>query len=109
MKKLGEYFYFDLEEQKDTSENFDNILVEILGDVVKKRKVLHEKYNLLFEKLWIKKKSSNYRKLIAKKLISRLLRESDLIFIKAQNLATRICPKCDEKNARLPKISEKLH
>ena len=97
MKKLSEYFYFNFEEQKDPSENYDNILIEIIDDVVKKRKVLHDKYDQLFEKLWVSPRNLNEIKFIAKKLLSRLLRESDLIFIRAQNLATRLCPKCEEK------------
>ena len=48
--------------------------------------------------LWVSEKNINERKFIAKRLLSRLLRESDLIFIRAQNLATRLCPKCEEVN-----------
>ncbi len=109
MKKISEYFYFNFGQQKDSSENFDNILVEIIDDVVKKRKVLHDRYDQLFEKLWISERNINERKFIAKKLLSRLLRESDLIFIRAQNLATRLCPKCEEVSTRIPLDSEKLH
>ena len=54
-------------------------------------------------------KNINERKFIAKDSLSRLLRESDLIFIRAQNLATRLCPKCEEVNVRVPVESKKLH
>ena len=33
MKKLSEYFYFNFGQQKDPSEDFNNILVEIIDDV----------------------------------------------------------------------------
>ena len=109
MKKLSDYFYFNSKKQSDSSENFDNIMVEIIDDVVKKRKVLHDKYNLLFERLWVAEKDLNERKFVARRLLSRLLRESDLIFARAQNLAVRLCPKCQEVNTALPTEKDKLH
>ena len=109
MKKLSEYFYFNSGQREDRSENFDNILVEIIDDVVKKRKNLHDKYDQLFEKLWVSQKDLHERKFLAKRLLSRLLRESDLIFIRAQTLATRLCPKCEEVSSRVYMESQKLH
>lgn len=109
MKKLSDYFYFNSKKQSDSSENFDNIMVEIIDDVVKKRKVLHDKYNLLFERLWVAEKDLNERKFVARRLLSRLLRESDLIFARAQNLAVRLCPKCPEVSMALQIEKDKLH
>ena len=109
MKKLSDYFYFNSKKQSDSSENFDNIMVEIIDDVVKKRKVLHDRYNLLFERLWVAEKDLNERKFVARRLLSRLLRESDLIFARAQNLAVRLCPKCQEVSMALPIEKDKLH
>jgi len=109
MKKLSEYFYFNFEKKGESLKNYDNVLVEIIDDVVKKRKYLHNKYDILFEKLWISNKSLNERKTIAKRLLARLLRESDLIFIKAQNLAQRLCPKCTEDEAAEVIDPKKLH
>ena len=108
-EKTKRIFLFQLWTTKDPSEDFNNILVEIIDDVVKKRKALHDKYDQLFEMLWVSEKNINERKFIAKRLLSRLLRESDLIFIRAQNLATRLCPKCEEVNVRVPVESKKLH
>ena len=109
MKKLSEYFYFNFEKKGDSLKNYDNVLVEIIDDVVKKRKYLHNKYDILFEKLWISNKSLSQRKNIAKKLLARLLRESDLIFIRAQNLAQRLCPKCAEVETTEAIDPKKLH
>ena len=39
MKKLSEYFYFNFKEQRDSSESYDYILVEIIDDVVKREKI----------------------------------------------------------------------
>ena len=39
MKKLSEYFYFNFEKKAESLENYDNVLVEIIDDVVKKKKV----------------------------------------------------------------------
>ena len=109
MKKLSDYFYFNSKKQSDSSENFDNIMVEIIDDVVKKRKVLHDRYSLLFERLWVAEKDLNERKFVARRLLSRLLRESDLIFARAQNLAVRLCPKCQEVSMAFPNEKDKLH
>ena len=110
MKKLSEYFYFNFEKKAESYENYDNVLVEIIDDVVKKRKYLHNKYDILFEKLWISNKNLEQRKHLAKKLLGRLLRESDLIFIRAQNLAQRLCPKCAETQTTAATVDpKKLH
>ena len=84
-------------------------MIEIIDDVVKKRKVLHDRYNLLFERLWVAEKDINERKFVARRYLSRLLRESDLIFARTQNLASRLCPKCQEVSMDLPTENDKLH
>ena len=109
MKKLRDYFYFNSKKQSHSSEHFDYIMIEIIDDVVKKRKVLHDRYNLLFERLWVAEKDINERKFVSRRLLSRLLRESDLIFARAQNLASRFCPKCQELSVDLPTEKDKLH
>ena len=109
MKKLSDYFYFNFEKNTESLKNYDNVLVEIIDDVVKKRKYLHNKYDILFEKLWISNKSLNQRKTTAKRILARLLRESDLIFIRAQNLAQRLCPKCVEAETSETVDHKKLH
>jgi len=109
MKKLSDYFYFNFKKQSHSSEHFDYIMIEIIDDVVKKRKVLHDRYNLLFERLWVAEKDFNERKFVARRLLSRLLKESDLIFARAQNLAFRLCPKCQEVSMAAPTEKDKLH
>ena len=104
MKKLSEYFYFNFEKKSESHNDYDNVLVEIIDDVVKKRKYLHNKYDILFEKLWISNKNLEQRKHFAKKLLGRLFRESNLIFIRAQNLAQRLCPKCANAETSRPLI-----
>ena len=84
-------------------------MIEIIDDVAKKRKVLHVRYNLLFERLWVAEKDINERKFVARRLLSRLLRELDLIFARARNLASRLCPKCQELSMDLPTEKDKLH
>ena len=108
MKKLSEYFNF--EKKSEFHHNYDDVLIEIIDDVVKKRKYLHNKYDILFEKLWISNKNLRQRKHLAKKLLGRLLRESDLIFIRAQNLAQRLCPKRAETQTTTVTVDpKKLH
>ena len=109
MKKLSQYFYFNFDKKGESLKDYDNVLIEIIDDVVKKRKYLHNKYDILFEKLWISNKSLNQRKDIAKRLLARLLRESDLIFIRAQDLAQRLCPKCARAKITQSVDPRKLH
>ena len=108
-EKTERLFLFNSKKQSHSSEHFDYIMIEIIDDVVKKRKVLHDRYNLLFERLWVAEKDINERKFVARRLLSRLLRESDLIFARAQNLASRLCPKCQEVDMALPTEKDKLH
>ena len=109
MKKLSEYFYFNFDKKGESQKDYDNVLIEIIDDVVKKRQYLHNKYDILFEKLWVSNKNLNDRKNFAKKLLARLLRESDLIFIRAQDLAQRLCPKCARAEATQSIDPKKLH
>ena len=39
MKKLSEYFYFNFEKKAESHKNYDNVLVEIIDDVVKKENI----------------------------------------------------------------------
>ena len=48
--------------------------------LLKKGKVLHDKYNLLFERLWVAEKDLNERKFVARRLLTIVKTESDLIF-----------------------------
>jgi len=77
-------------------ESIDNehIVLEIIDDVVKKRKELHNHYDHLIEKVWVSAKPIEYKMILAKCLLLRLLKESDRIFVRGQMMATKLCPKC---------------
>ncbi|MBS91473.1 MAG: hypothetical protein CMM95_00250 [Rickettsiales bacterium] len=113
MRKLLDFFNQEIDsiEEFDEKYDYDHIVIEIIDDVVKKKKDLHIKYNQLFEKLWISAKSIQEKKLIAKKLLNRLLKESDQLFLKAQILATKLCPVCEKarESQKIFKFSDSLH
>tara|TARA_B100000575_G_scaffold284207_1_gene277970 strand:+ start:883 stop:1227 length:345 start_codon:yes stop_codon:yes gene_type:complete len=100
-----------VEEEAEAFDDFDHIVVEIIDDVVKKKKDLHAKYDQLFDKLWVSAKPIKTKKTFAKKLLNRLLKESDQIFIKGQILAAKLCPVCEKQrnSEKIFKFSDRVH
>ncbi len=113
MRKLLDLFSQETDsiEEIDEEKNYDHVVIEIIDDVVKKKKELHYRYNQIFERLWVSAKSIPEKKLIAKKLLNRLLRESDQLFIRAQIQATKMCPICKKakEEQKIFKFSDSLH
>tara|TARA_X000000368_G_C22607992_1_gene526696 strand:+ start:317 stop:589 length:273 start_codon:yes stop_codon:yes gene_type:complete len=80
---------------------YDMLLVEIIDDVFEKKTRKHIQYYNTIQKLW---NSNRHNKiLLSKFLLGRLIRESERIFIKAQNMAKRHCQNCSTKNIEIPK------
>ena len=92
-----------------TEEGFQYILIEIIGDVIEKRKEIHQRYQRLIKKVLCCQKPLNRRTLISKYLMSRVIRESDRVFNNAQNLAKNLCPSCKNKFENYNSFSDKLH
>tara|TARA_Y100000589_G_scaffold331474_1_gene385185 strand:+ start:266 stop:613 length:348 start_codon:yes stop_codon:yes gene_type:complete len=115
LRKLLDFFSSEarIETDHETKDNYDYVLIEIIDDVIKKRKDVHKRYDRLVEKVWVSARPIKCKTFLAKYLLGRLLRESDRIFAKGQTLATRLCPKCNQysdnhKNVFL-KYSNKTH
>ena len=115
MRKLFDFFSSETSIDRDLEsvDNYDYVLIEIIDDVIKKRKDVHKSYDRLIEKVWVSARPIKCKTFLAKYLLGRLLRESDRIFAKGQSLATRLCPKCNQysenkKNVFL-KYSDKTH
>ena len=75
-----------------TEDNYQEILLEIIYDVIGKRKLIHSKYDVLIKKLWESSKPRTLKTNLGKYLLTRLLRESDRAFEDAQSLAKQLCP-----------------
>ena len=75
------------------------------------KKKLHVRYNLLIEKVWVSPKPINYKLLLAKYLLGRLMKESERIFIRVQHLAQEPCPKCNQRkiNKVFYEYSDHIH
>ena len=71
---------------------FEFLLLEIIDSVFEKKTRKHIEYYNLIQKLLNTNKSNKL--LLSKYLLGRLIRESERIFISAQNLAKRHCPAC---------------
>ena len=71
---------------------FEFLLLEIIDSVFEKKTRTHIEYYNLIQKLLNTNKSNKL--LLSKYLLGRLMRESERIFISAQNLAKSHCPAC---------------
>ena len=90
-------------------DNFQYILIQIIDEVIEKRKEIHKKYHRLVKKVLCCEKSLNKRTLISKYLMARVIRESDRAFNNAQNLAKHLCPTCNKSFESYNSFSDKLH
>tara|TARA_B100000212_G_scaffold247328_1_gene188920 strand:+ start:263 stop:589 length:327 start_codon:yes stop_codon:yes gene_type:complete len=93
-----------------TEDNFQEIILEIVYDVIGKRKLIHSRYDELIKKLWGSSKPMTLKTNLGKYLLTRLLRESDRAFAEAQSLAKQLCPNCKKNLYNYEdNYSDKLH
>ena len=96
--------------QTITEDNFQEIILEIIYDVIGKRKLIHSRYDELIKKLWGSSKPTTLKTNLGKYLLTRLLRESDRAFVEAQSLAKQLCPNCKKDFSNHDEnYSDKLH
>ena len=96
--------------QTITENNYQEIVLEIIYDVIGKRKLIHSRYDKLIKKLWESSKSTTIKTYLGKYLLTRLLRESDRAFAEAQSLAKQLCPNCKKDFSNYENnYSDKLH
>tara|TARA_B100000989_G_C19475128_1_gene442547 strand:- start:845 stop:1129 length:285 start_codon:yes stop_codon:yes gene_type:complete len=72
-------------------DNFIDFQQELIEGVLQKKIHLHQKYEYFLEKLSISNKSKVYKLILSKRLLSRLIRESNKILIDAQKCSTKYC------------------
>ena len=92
-----------------TEDNYQEILLEIIHDVIAKRKLIHSRYDLLIKRLNESSKPITIKTNLGKYLLTRLLRESDRAFAEAQSLAKNLCPTCKKDFSNYDNVSEKIH
>ena len=92
-----------------TEESYHHIIIEIINDVIGKRKEIHTKYDELIKKLSISKREVHKKSMLAKYIMARVLRESDKVFAEAQLLAKQLCPTCKKSFSNYEIHSEKYH
>ena len=71
-------------------EEFDDLMLQIITNVMEEKHEKHFVYNRIFKKLLNSKKPNKLK--LAKYILGRLLRESYRIFFTAQMNATQNCP-----------------
>ena len=92
-----------------TEDNYQEILLEIIHDVIAKRKLIHSRYDLLIKRLNESSKPITIKTNLGKYLLTRLLRESDRAFAEAQSLAKNLCPTFKKDFSNYDNFSEKIH
>ena len=93
-----------------TEDNYQEILLEIIHDVIAKRKLIHSRYDLLIKRLYESSKPITIKTNLGKYLLTRLLRESDRAFAEAQLPAKNLCPTCKKDFSNYDdNYSDKLH
>ena len=95
--------------QAITEDNYQEVLLEIIHDVIAKKKVIHSRYDLLIKRLYESSKPITIKTNLGKYLLTRLLRESDRAFAEAQSLAKNLCPNCKKDFSNYDNVSEKIH
>ena len=95
--------------QTITEDNFQEIILEIIYDVIGKKKLIHSRYDELIKKLSESSKPKTFKTNLGRYLLTRLLRESDRAFEDAQSLAKQLCPTCKKDFNKYDNYSEKLH
>lgn len=71
---------------------FQTLQFVLIQSVIKQKSDLHVKYQRLLDKLVVSKKSDSYKLTLGKRILGRLIRESNRIFISAQKYSTKYCP-----------------
>ena len=95
---------------KLNEDNFQEIILEIIYDVIGKRKSIHSRYEELIKKLWGSSKPRTLKTNLGKYLLTRLLRESDRAFAEAQSLAKQLWPNCKKDFSNYDEnYSDQLH
>ena len=70
---------------------------ELIEYVLQKKTYLHQKYEYFLEKLSLSNKSDLHKLILSKRLLSRLIRESNKILNDAQKCSTNYCSCCENE------------
>lgn len=76
--------------------DFNDLVIKqilLIDQVFMKKNELHSKYNYLFERIIQSDKTEVYKLILSKRLLTRLIRESNKILVEAQNKSTEFCIK----------------
>ncbi len=106
---MKSFFLNKLFKSSVNRESFDELLIEIIDNVFRQKRELHNYYFLLCQKLWSSNRNNEKKVLISKYLIKRLLRQSNLILENSSRLASRLCSVYNNRRQTMPKSRKILH
>ncbi len=90
-------------------DNFELIILEIINDVMKRKRDIHLKYQKLVKKVLVSTKSIRRKTILSKYILYRVIRESDRAYNDGQSMAKRLCPICKKNFFNQENFSKKLH
>lgn len=106
---MKSFFLNKLFKSSINNDSFDELMIEIIDNVFKQKREVHNYYFLLCQKLWSSNRNNEKKVIIAKYLIKRLLRQSNLILENSSRLASRLCPACNNRGQAISKSRKILH
>ena len=83
------------------NDNFIDFQQELIESVLQKKIHLHQKYEYFLGKLSMSNRSKVYKLIFSKRLLTRLIRESNKILIDAQKCSTNYCSCCIDEDEDL--------
>tara|TARA_B100000989_G_C19497968_1_gene452952 strand:- start:905 stop:1207 length:303 start_codon:yes stop_codon:yes gene_type:complete len=81
-----------------TKDDYIQLQQALIASVLQKKVHLHQKYEYLLDKLSLSNKSQIYKLILSKRLLSRLIRESNKILDDAQKCSSKYCYCCDNED-----------
>ena len=75
--------------------NYIQFQQALIESVLHKKVLLHQKYEYFLDRLSLSNKSKIYKLILSKRLLSRLIRESNKILDEAQKCSSKYCDCCE--------------
>ena len=77
------------------NDNYIQFQQTLIESVLQKKVHLHQKYEYFLDKLSLSNKSKIYKLILSKRLLARLIRESNKILNDAQKCSSKYCDCCE--------------
>ena len=83
------------------NDNYIQFQQTLIESVLQKKVHLHQKYEYFLDKLSLSNKSKIYKLILSKRLLARLIRESNKILNDAQKCSSKYCDCCENESENI--------